>query len=260
MEIFISWSGTLSLKIATNLRDWLQDVLPGIEVFVSAEDVDKGAAWFPAIRGHLAKSEVGVVCLTRGNIASNWLHYEAGALARGLERDRICCFLVDVLPTELSSPLREFQATCFTKEDITRLVRTIHQRLDKHICESDERLRKHVDRFWPDIDRSVREALASSHPKDDAETFDNELLCAVIDRELAAGRIEEVFHWLDRAKVNRSFSCLGTLQFIEGALARIVGHRMASSKLRAAIAHTGGYDFATFELALLHCKRVANRI
>ena len=42
-KVFISWSGDRSRKIGEALRDWLPDVLPLVDAFLSTEDIEKGA-------------------------------------------------------------------------------------------------------------------------------------------------------------------------------------------------------------------------
>ncbi len=42
MNIFISWSGTLSKSVAILLRDFLKKVIQATNPFVSSEDIAKG--------------------------------------------------------------------------------------------------------------------------------------------------------------------------------------------------------------------------
>ena len=81
-SVFICWSGVRSHKIAKAIANLLTDM--GVNgVFVS-DNIKKGAAWFDSIQENLQGAQVGIVCLTSENLLSPWIHFEAGALARGL--------------------------------------------------------------------------------------------------------------------------------------------------------------------------------
>lgn len=45
MEIFISWSGEYSHKLAITLKDWLSNVIQTVDPWVSSEDIEKGDRW-----------------------------------------------------------------------------------------------------------------------------------------------------------------------------------------------------------------------
>lgn len=50
---------------------------------------------------------IGIVCVTRESLQSEWLHFEAGALS-----GKTCLvFLVDLADGELRDPLAQFQYT-----------------------------------------------------------------------------------------------------------------------------------------------------
>lgn len=94
MKVFISWSGSLSKKVAEILKPWIKCVLQVTEPFMSAEDIDKGTLWFNVISDQLADTAVGIICLTRDNLDQPWILFEAGSLAKGLSKTRVCRFLV----------------------------------------------------------------------------------------------------------------------------------------------------------------------
>jgi hypothetical protein len=88
MRLFISWSGDLSHRIAECLFEWLPMVLQGLEPYMSSESIEKGARWSSHIGKELEEARFGLVILTKENLSSRWLHFEAGAVAKSVdERD-----------------------------------------------------------------------------------------------------------------------------------------------------------------------------
>jgi len=59
MAIFICWSGAESKRFAEDTRRFLEQVLPGVEFFLSA-DIEKGALWFCELTSNLQKAKAGV--------------------------------------------------------------------------------------------------------------------------------------------------------------------------------------------------------
>src|SRR5438093_722563 len=53
MKVFISWSGILSRRAAETLREWLPNVLQVVELWMSAEDIEKGARWSSELESSL---------------------------------------------------------------------------------------------------------------------------------------------------------------------------------------------------------------
>lgn len=81
MKVFISWSGPLSKKLAEAIRDWLPGVIQMVNPYFTPSDIEKGGRWSTDIAKELSSSEVGVLCITRDNIHSDWILFEAGAVA-----------------------------------------------------------------------------------------------------------------------------------------------------------------------------------
>lgn len=81
MHLFISWSGGKSHRLAAAMKEWLESHFPDeITAFVSSE-IEKGRQWFPAVESQLRKADAGLVCLTPESLKSDWVAFEAGALA-----------------------------------------------------------------------------------------------------------------------------------------------------------------------------------
>jgi hypothetical protein len=123
LKVFLSWSEERSRLAAMAFKAWIEEVLQSVEPWMSP-DIDKGASWSREVSDRLGTTYVGVVFLTRDNLSSPWLHFEAGALAR-TRSGRPCILLLDVLPTDVKGPLSLYQHTRCTEDDIHRLVHNL---------------------------------------------------------------------------------------------------------------------------------------
>src|SRR5271168_4310742 len=117
MRVFLSWSGQTSKAIAEILRDWLPNVIQAIEPWLSSEDIRKGVRWNVELTTQLKTTDAGVICVTPDNQHAPWLNFEAGALAKAVDRSLVCPYLAGLEPTDLSGPLVDFQATVANEED-----------------------------------------------------------------------------------------------------------------------------------------------
>lgn len=122
MAIFLSWSGQLSHRAATVLKDWLGTVLPTISVFLSSEGIRSGERWHDKLSRALQDCSFGILLVTRDNQSSPWLVYEAGALSKVIDTGRVVPFLLNLRPAELRSPLSHFQAVEPNREQVSRLL------------------------------------------------------------------------------------------------------------------------------------------
>jgi len=122
MKVFISWSGANSKKLAEVLRNWLPAVLQLVKPYFTPSDIEKGTRWNSEITKELESSEVGILCVTRDNLHSDWVMFEAGALSKSLDKAHVCPVLFGIHNTDLAGPLKQFQTTEFQKEDFKKLV------------------------------------------------------------------------------------------------------------------------------------------
>jgi TIR domain len=65
-----------------------------VEVYFSDTDIEVGSRWYNEIVDALEKSDAGLVILTAENISRQWIMFEAGAIARSVERGRVCPILL----------------------------------------------------------------------------------------------------------------------------------------------------------------------
>lgn len=90
-QIFISWSGSLSRKIAEYLRYDLFEYAD-LKPWISSHDITAGNAWFEETSAALDNSRYGVVCLTPGASKKPWINFEIGWLYGKLNNCKIITF------------------------------------------------------------------------------------------------------------------------------------------------------------------------
>lgn len=127
MRVFISWSGKRSQMLAQSLRDWLPLVLYYIQPWLSETDIEAGKRWSVEIAKQLEESNFGIICITRENIESSWILFEAGALAKSLQNSSVVPLLLDLEFREIGGPLSQFQAKKVGKSAINEIVQAINQ-------------------------------------------------------------------------------------------------------------------------------------
>ena len=161
MKIFISWSGNKSQEVAKVLKQWIPCVIQSAEPYFSSADIDKGARWSTDIAKELQDASFGILCVTKDNLSSSWLNFEAGALSKSIDQSKVCPFLVDLKPSDIQdSPILQFQMTSATKEDVFKLFKSINSNLGEAKLNEDI-LSTTYDTFWPKIEEALSTAAAS---------------------------------------------------------------------------------------------------
>ncbi len=159
MDVFISWSGERSRCAAEALRTWLPKVINAIKPWLSVTDVEKGSRWSTDIASRLEQSKLGIICLTKGNLHSDWILFEAGALSKTLQNTYVCPLLFELQPADVKGPLAQFQATRAIKEEIRKLLQTINSAIgDQSLSEA--HLSEAFDVWWPKLERQFGELPA----------------------------------------------------------------------------------------------------
>ncbi|EMB0011973.1 TIR domain-containing protein [Pseudomonas aeruginosa] len=179
MKVFISWSGPLSKKLAEAIRDWLPGVIQMVNPYFTPSDIEKGGRWSTDIAKELSSSEVGVLCITRDNIHSDWILFEAGALSKSLEKSHVCPILFGINNADLAGPLKQFQTTEFNRSDFFKLITVINGRLGEGKLPP-KTLETVFDKWWPDLEVKVREVLENIDEDDEPLRTDREILEEVL--------------------------------------------------------------------------------
>jgi TIR domain len=164
MRVFLSWSGATSREVAEALHEWIPLVVQNAKPFMSTGDINKGRRWNDVVGEELSHSDYGIVCITRYNSGSPWLHFEAGAISRALGKSYVSPLLFNVEPSMLEGPLRQFQVTVYCsdgcehrgKQEIRSLLRSLNDRLEPALRLTDELLKLEFDKWWPDLHRRLQ--------------------------------------------------------------------------------------------------------
>jgi hypothetical protein len=126
MQIYIGWSGQASYKVALSLRDLIYVVLPGVEVWMSAEDIKDGARWSPDLIRILDQTPIKILCVDPSNHKSNWLNFEVGAIAKSTQKWNIKVFLLELKPDDIRGPMSRYQTVRLDEDDVRRMFEDIH--------------------------------------------------------------------------------------------------------------------------------------
>lgn len=160
MRVFISWSKEPSKSTALALGRWLGGLVQAVEPWVSDEDLLSGTRWREQIASALRETDFGVICLTRANQTNQWLMFEAGALAKGLN-SRIVPLYLDLDASDVTGPLADWTGRRADKEGIWRLVRDINAATPKPVA--DYSLSRLFERMWPDLEAELEAARAMAN-------------------------------------------------------------------------------------------------
>jgi hypothetical protein len=155
MQIYISWSGQASYQVALSIRDLIRAVLPGIEVWVSAEDIKAGSRWSPELIRIFDQMSFSIICVDPSNQRSNWLNFEAGAIAKSIGKWNIKVFLFELTPGDLRGPLTQYQAVRLDIGDVRRMFEDIHANFSG-VQISKQVLIESLETEWPDFQKAVK--------------------------------------------------------------------------------------------------------
>lgn len=161
MDLFISWSGENSNKIASVIRKWIPCVIQAVTPYYSPTDIEKGNRWNHEISKKLESSKVGIIILTQENLAAPWIMFEAGALAKNIEKSCVCPILFGVSPSDIQGPLLQFQCSSFTKEDVYKLIITINNNLEEKKLD-DTTLSSTFEVWWEKLEKDIQEILTTT--------------------------------------------------------------------------------------------------
>lgn len=169
LKLFLGWSGDVSHNVALTLRDWLPKVIQAVKPYVSSEDIAKGARWASEIAKELQTTSYGIICVTKENVHSPWINFEAGALSREIEKSYVTPFLFGLRSAEVAGPLSLFQHTTYARQDVLKLLSSINDRQEPEVRLHTGALGEAFDTYWPrleaELDRIEKEQSATPLPE-----------------------------------------------------------------------------------------------
>lgn len=177
MKVFISWSGPRSKEMANALRDWLPMVLQYVEPFVSDKDISAGDRWAQTIASELDAANFGIICITPENLASEWVLFESGALSKSMLDGKVIPLLFGLEMSDLSGPLKQFQAQKVEATGIMEVVRAIN-----NVAESkaDEKIiDRTVPALWPELESALK-VIPAIAPAEKHKRPQNEILEEIV--------------------------------------------------------------------------------
>lgn len=158
MHIFLSWSGRMSNAIAAEMKDLIEQVLPGNDIYLSNQEITSGERWVANIGKNLDECSYGLVFLTPFNKDAPWILFESGALSKSFDSSRVVPVLHGISDSDLtSSPLGQFQNRKLEKDEILQLILDINNISERPIAP--ERVTRSFEAFWPETDAKLQDAF-----------------------------------------------------------------------------------------------------
>jgi len=270
MLVFLSWSGDQSKAVARELQLWLQEVIQDTEPWMST-DIEKGSKWITELNAKLEHSKVGILCLTPDALESNWLHYEAGALAKTKDA-LVCSLLIDVAPADVQYPLAQFQQTVPTKEEMRSLLVTINKAVQRHGERgvSETVLDRLLERTWEQLNDALQRAkqippqrsAESSRPSDystpveDIELMEEFIGIAMLARPTDAWTLEEI---VPTVLASMNPGAPPSPPALMAAVAKTIEKKNLSKLLRSGLAEQANDRYSLTNFGVEYFTRVAER-
>lgn len=164
MKVFISWSGDVSKDVAEAIREWLPTILQTVRPYFTPSDIEKGTRWSSDVADELDNSTAGIFCVTRENLNSQWLMFEAGAISKKVDQSLVCPILIGLDNSDISGPLTQFQTTLFEKSDFRKLLSDLNKANKSHVLEESV-FHKVFEKFWPEFEEKIKSIMEKSSLK-----------------------------------------------------------------------------------------------
>lgn len=206
MNIFITWSGNTSYQVATEIANWLKgDLRFSVNTFISKSDIQKGGNWFNGVTENLENADYAIVCLTRENLDSPWLNFEAGFLSHStkIKSDKVVKVVPFLFGLKLENlqnhPLTQLQVTEYDKDDIKQMVKHLNSYMKPVPIEKEylelmfeskfPKLQQALDQLLTQIKNRLIVIFEQEHEQQKAEVTNT--LEQILDEERLHLKVEE---------------------------------------------------------------------
>lgn len=135
-------------------------VIQSLRPYFTPDDVEKGSKWESEISQKLSECSIGIIILTKANLNSSWIMFEAGALSNKLDKTRVCPLLFGVENADVKGPLPTFQMTKFERADMFKLMANINAKCENSL--PDNVLQTSFDTFWGGLEAQIAPIMKSS--------------------------------------------------------------------------------------------------
>lgn len=267
MLVFLSWSGERSKAVADAFASWIGDVIQAVEPWISV-DMGKGARWSEEIRDKLERSKVGIACLTKENLKSEWINFETGAIAKTKDA-LVCTLLLDVDGGDVKPPLGQFQPTTRQKKEIHRLCQSINEKVEEYgeRPRPDRKLDATFERYWPELEEGLNRIAVEPPSSDPVTRTDPEILREIL--EIVRGqerRIDQVqkdqtnqlSEFLFESGIGRSLE-LSKAGLLSGKVAKYLAKKKVGGVLSSDFLRTIEEQLAEDEFARIMAEMEKNR-
>lgn len=173
MKVFISWSGERSQTLGDALRGWIPLVLHYVEPWLSQADIEAGQRWAEQVAKELESSNFGILAVTRENVGSPWVLFEAGALAKSMQGSRVIPLLLDLEVREIAGPLAQFQAKKVDRTGLFEVIQSLNQAATHPV--PDDRVEQLLNALWPELEKKIA-AIPKAAPQAKHARPQNEIL------------------------------------------------------------------------------------
>ncbi len=202
MKVFISWSGERSHALANALHDWLPLVLHYVEPWLSQADIEAGQRWADQVAKELEACNFGILCVTRENVSSPWVLFEAGALAKSMQGSRVTPLLLGLEFRDITGPLAQFQAKKVERDGLLDVIQSLNQSAQHAVPEA--RVTQLFDALWPELEKKVAAIPNLSTPAKHARPQPEILEELVASIRTLEGRFRDIAEDTPRSIRNRA--------------------------------------------------------
>jgi hypothetical protein len=137
------------------------------------------------IAKELESTNFGILCVTKENLTSPWILFEAGALAKSMQDGKVIPLLHDIDFKDVSGPLAQFQSKKAERPGVRELVLSLNKTAPTPV--PDDQLEKLFVALWPQLEgqiNAIPKSGASAKPSRTQSEILEELVSSVRGVEL----------------------------------------------------------------------------